>query len=504
MIRTAKDITQNASFKTDVVIIGSGAGGAMLAWALSQKGVSVIMLEKGRHVLSSTFNQRELDMYETLYAGGARTGPSDLSSSILFGNVLGGSSVHYMANSFRLPEFKRKQWREQHGLDWIQDEVLDPNYDIIEQHLSVHSAMESELNENNKIIKRGLEKMGWRGEPARHARKACIGAGTCLIGCPFDRKMSQLVATVPDLVAKGVPIFTDTEVVKIVIRGGRAVGLEAKTRDPETGKQTASIRIDADHVVLAAGGVGSAVFWQKSGLPDTSGQVGKNFQVTPHLFVFGEFEHDVNGTYGTPCSWVSHQFEEQKGVEGGYMMQGIFAQPGMVGSMMPGFGREHRRMMRLFTKGAAVLSLIDDEEPGEVGVAGDGTPEIRYHLRGKDLPKARDFLKKATQVLLAAGAKRVIIPDVRITQIASEKELDKIDAVSLSPGQIPFVGTSCLGTLRMGKDPAKSVVGLNHETHAVKNLYVSDASWFPGSSAVDPSMTIMNGSLRLAGMLLNR
>lgn len=183
------------------------------------------------------------------------------------------------------------------------------------------------------------------------------------------------------------------------------------------------------------------------------------------------------------------------------MIQGVFAQPGMVSSMMPGFGHRHRELMKLFSKGAALLSLIDDEEPGEVRVGPGGKPEIHYHLRGKDLPKARDFLRKASRLLLAAGAKRVVIPDVQMTTLASEKDLPLIENVSLRPGDIPWAGTSCLGTLRMNADPKKGVVKLNNEVHGINNLFVIDASWFPGSSAVDPSLTIMMNALRVAWSL---
>ena len=506
MMHSASTLRGEKPFTTQVAIIGSGAGGSMLARALMQKGVEVLLLEQGAHVPSSRFNQREATMYDLLYEGGARTGPSDFSSAILYGRVLGGSTVHYMANSFRLPGFKMTQWREKHGLDWVNEDTLNPLYEQVEDYLGVHDATEAELNENNRLIRKGIEKLGWHGQPARHARRNCIGAGTCLIGCPYDKKQSQLVTSIPELDAAGVPILTDTQVTRLFISGAppRVSGLLATVRDPATGKAVGSVRVQAQVVVLSMGGVGSAVFVQKNRLLRHSAQAGKNFQVTPHLFVLGEFDHKVNGAYGLPCGWVCHQFEEAKGGEGGYMIQGVFAQPGMVASMMPGFGRDHRALMRLFSYGAGVLSLMDDEEPGEVRVSPGGKAKIMYTLRGKDLPKARDFLKKASQILLAAGAGRVIVPDTTATTLTSEKDLPRIDALSLRPGSLPWVGTSCLGTLRMGKNPDRSVVGLNGETHEIKNLFVSDASWFPASSAVDPSLTIMANALRVSEIIHQR
>ncbi len=505
MIHTAKTTKKKVALTTQVAVIGSGAGGAMLAHALTEKGKDVVLLEQGRFVPSHTFNQREDDMYEALYAGGARTGPKDLSSAILYGRVLGGSTVHYMANSFRLPDWKMEQWR-QTGLDWMTEAVVNPYYEKVEALLNVHDATKGEMNRNNLLFKKGLEKLGWQGSPARHARKDCIGAGTCLIGCPFDKKMSQLITTIPAMDRAGVPIFTDTKVDHLVIKGrpARVQGLEATVTDPQTGRARGGVSVKADVVVLAAGGVGSPVFLLRNNYLKDNPHVGQHFQVTPHLFVFGEFEEKVEAAYGMPCSWVTHQFERVTGEEGGYMIQGVFAQPGMVATMLPGFGQSHRRLMALFSRGAALLSLLDDEEPGEVTASPAGSPEISYHLRGKDIPKARDFLKKASRVLLAAGAKKVLLPDVNETTLASESELGKIDRMPLSPGSIPWVGTSCLGTLRMSPNPEDGVVDLNGEVHGMKGLYVSDASWFPGSSAVDPSLTIMANALRVADHLAER
>ncbi len=91
MILSAGTLTGEKSFTTQVAIIGSGAGGSMLARALMKQGVDVLLLEQGAHVPSSRFNQREATMYDLLYEGGARTGPSDLSSAILYGRVLGAA-----------------------------------------------------------------------------------------------------------------------------------------------------------------------------------------------------------------------------------------------------------------------------------------------------------------------------------------------------------------------------------------------------------------------------
>jgi choline dehydrogenase-like flavoprotein len=260
--------------------------------------------------------------------------------------------------------------------------------------------------------------------------------------------------------------------------------------------------VRAKLVVLAAGGVGTPIILLRQNLANSSGQVGRNFQVTPHFFVVGEFADPVESYYGLPTSWVLHQFEEVRGDEGGYMIQGIFAQAGMIATLLPGFGAQHRELMRRIPHFAALLSLLDDEEPGRVTLHETGRANVDYHVRGRDIPKARDFFRKAAKILLAAGAKRVLVADKRRTQISSESELKKIEALDFTPGNIPFVGTSNLGTCRMGNDPKQHVVDSSGKTHDIDGLYIVDASVLPTSTAVDPSVTIMANSLRIADGVL--
>lgn len=186
------------------------------------------------------------------------------------------------------------------------------------------------------------------------------------------------------------------------------------------------------------------------------------------------------------------------------MIQGIFAQPGIIATVTPGFGRAHRALMERMGHFAAVLSLIDDEEPGMVSVDKNGRSVIDYHLRGRDVPKARDFFRKSARLLLAAGAEQVLIPSVIPLSIKTEADLARIEGLSLEPHSVPFFGTTNTGACRMGSDARTSVVNPHGEAHDVKNLFLSDGSVLPGSPGVDPSLTIMANALRIAEHIESR
>jgi choline dehydrogenase-like flavoprotein len=485
----------------DLVVIGSGCGGATLAAAQAARGRSVLILEQGSRWQAKDFTQREIDMFEKLYAEGGATGPKDLSSTILYGRAVGGSSLHYMANSFRMPAQRLEEWTRDHGLVGFTPDALAPYYAQVERDHHVHPATESETNANNRIFRRGVQALGWKGEQAPNARKECANAGFCLLGCPHDRKQSQILTNIPKALAHGAELVANARVTRIVVEGGRARGVEVVVTHPVSGETIERATVTAKVVVLAAGGVGSPALLLANGLANGSGQVGRNFVVTPHFFTMGLMRERVEGWTGLPCSYVCREWEPVRGNEGGFMIQGIFAQPGMIATVTPGFGREHRAMMEKLPHFAAVLSLIDDEEPGRVTVSPTGRAEIDYHLRGRDIPKARDFFRKSARILLAGGAEEVMIPSARALRIRNEGDLGKIDALTFAPHEVPFFGTTNTGACRMGADPKRSVVDPYGRAHDVANLYLSDGSILPGSPGVDPSLTIMANALRIADHL---
>lgn len=488
----------------DVVVIGSGCGGATFAAEMALAGRRVLVLEQGHYRTSIDFNGMETDMYHRLYADGGATGPEDMSSSILYGQVVGGSSIHYMGNSFRVPEWKYSAWQRDFGLP-LSRAVMDPLYAEVEVLHGVHPATAEETNRNNEILRRGTQALGWDGAAIPTARRGCVNAGYCLLGCPFDRKQSQILTNIPRALGHGARILANAKVRHIDVEGGRATGVRGVVLDPRTERVRAHLRVRAKVVVLAAGGVGTPALLLNQGLANSSGLVGRQFFVTPHLFVFALMPVRVEGWRGLPASYAVHEWVEKRpGThEGGYMIQGIFAQPGFVATLLPSFGASHRRIMESIAYGAAAISLMDDEEPGKITVE-NGAPVIDYHLRGRDVVKARDFFKKLSQLYLAAGADRVLVPDGSMTWIRSQDDLGKIDRIDFTPGNVPFVGTSNTSACPMGADQHRSVVRPDGRTHDVRGLYIVDGSVLPTATAVDPSLTIMANSMRIARRVAER
>ncbi|MDE2351499.1 MAG: GMC family oxidoreductase, partial [Alphaproteobacteria bacterium] len=149
-------------------------------------------------------------------------------------------------------------------------------------------------------------------------------------------------------------------------------------------------------------------------------------------------------------------------------------------------------------------SWIDDENPGQITLSRDGDPLYDYRLRGVDILKVRDAMKKQAMLLFASGGREVIVPDMAGTRLRSPADIAVLDKIDISNGAILFGGPHPAGALRMGKNPALSVIAPSHEAHEVPNLFVADPSVFPRPPSVDPSLTIMAFSVVAARNLLQR
>lgn len=496
----------------DAVVIGSGCGGATVAKELAAAGHSVLILERGGYYTTERgdFDQRGDDMLARLDGGRGLDTSSNGQISLMHGNCVGGASVHYWADSWRIPADRCAQYEalgiEGHGLT-----DLTPHFERIERDLNVHLAPDEYYNRMNRLFDAGATRLGWTVEPVPQARKGCVKSGHCYQGCSFDAKQSQLVTHIPAALAAGATLFADCRVDSIVTdRHGHASGAQASFLDRRTGRPSGfTLTVQARTVVLAAGGYASAPIWLRSRLPNPSGQVGRNLYCNPCPYLHAVFPDVVEQWWNIPTATGTRDFrlarhDGDRYAEGGYLLHPNQLQPEFLAATLPGFGIEHRRLMDILPRLGGAVAWIDDEMPGTIALDRRGAARYDCTIRGVDELKTRDALAKAALVLLAAGATEVIVPDVRGTRIRDEREIAQVDQIELGDGAMLFGAPHPAGALRMGPDPATSVVACTHEAHAVPGLFVADPSAFPLPPSVDPSLTIMAWSYVAAESIKRR
>ncbi|HEX7119054.1 MAG TPA: FAD-dependent oxidoreductase [Longimicrobiales bacterium] len=494
MIIQGTQYTGEVRERADVVVVGTGAGGATLAVYLAERGWDVVMLEKGGFFRAEDFSQRE---EEALADFNGRRGLDTTTDNAIFLNyaeAVGGTTVHYWGDSFRTPADRLERWRTEHGLDWMTGDALNPHWDQIERELGIHIAEERLLNENNRLVRQGCEALGVEAHIPPTARVDCIGCGWTQFGCAYNRKTSQLITTIPRISKTGGRIYSDARAERILVEGGRAVGVEGVLVDRATDRPRGRFRVDADLVVVAAGALGTADLLLRNFDDPT---VGRRFYINPHFWVFADFGREIDNITGIPCAYVVHEWRRVRRTAGGeyagggYIMLTSHQSPGITATMLPETGAAHLERMRKFRHLGSLMSVIDEDHPGRVFLDG-GVRKTEYRVRGVDALKAVDYLKNASRIFLAAGAKEVWVPDVYGTVVRNEREVEeRITERSVQPNAQFCAGSHLLGTAPIGTDPDDSFAGPTGEAHRVKGLYVADGAALPGSVSVDPSLTIM-------------
>lgn len=513
MIIEGKDISADLSDAADVVVIGSGCGGATVAKELAASGLNVIIVERGGYYTTARgdFDQRADNMLARIDGGRGLDTSENGEVALMYGNCVGGASVHYWGDSWRLPKDRAELWEKQgvsgHGID-----TLAPFFDRIEKDLNIHVHGPEYYNRMNQLFDIGAKKLGWEVEGVPQARRNCTGSGHCYQGCAFDAKQSMAITYVPAFIKAGGKLYADVEVQRITrSKDGSANGVDCLVIDRTKAKVTKTkVRIDAKAVVLAAGGFTSPVIWLKSDLPNGSGQVGRNFMCNPNPLLYALFEEDINLWENVPAATGTDRFRLVKNkpngeyLEGGYLLHPNQLQPEILSAVLPGIGPEYQKLMKQLPKVGSAVAWIDDENGGTISLRDDGTPIYDYKLTGVDILKMRDAMKKEAMLLFAAGATECIVPDAAGTRITSEKGIKILNTLEFENGAVLHGAPHPSGTLKMGDDPATSVVGSDHQAHEVPDLFVADPSVFPSGPSVDPSETIMAFAYVAAGNILKK
>lgn len=502
MIASGRDIRET-ELEADVVVVGTGAGGAMMLRELARAGLSVIGLEEGGYHTPSTFTQREEAMFPLLYqeAGGRTT--HDMAIRVLQGRGVGGSTIHNTNLCKRIPDEILMSWTNRHGVEGIGPEVMRAHFERVERDLSVAPISGDAVNRNNQALRRGVETLGWKGAVLAHNRVGCIGSGFCELGCTYDAKQNALKILIPEAMQAGARVYADVRADKVVVSQGRAVGIAASVL--HGGAVVRSLRVHARAVVLAASATGSAALALASRLDDPHEQLGRGLRLHPGAAVAGVFDDALHSYRGIPQSyecteWLS--FEE--GSDKRVWIVTAFAHPIGTAAAMPGFGAPHMRAMRDYAHLAVLTAMVHDETEGRVTLANDGRPVLHYDMSLGDRAQLATGIRACARILLAAGAKRVLVPALVPRAVASMRELDALDLGFVAPHMLPLSAVHPMGTMRMGRDPRRSAVDGAGEHHHTRGLFVADGSLFPTSIGGPPQIGIYALAMHLAPHVVAR
>ena len=489
------DLKANRVVDCDVCIVGSGAGGAVLAAGLVEQGHKVVMLEEGGYYDQDNFKLNEGEAYFNLYQDRGTRATTDLAITVLQGRSVGGSTTINWTTCFRTPQRVMSHWEKHFGVQGINAESLGPHFDAVEQRLGIQEWPLERVNENNKVLVEGCKKLGWEVNPLRRNVRSCANTGFCGMGCPIGAKQAMHRTYIQDALDLGLTVYADARAQAFESSGRRVQSLRAQILDRATSRPTGvSITVKAKVFVSSCGAINGPALLLRSGLTG-NGRVGKRTMLHPVVALTALHEQEILPFYGAPQSAGSHQFIDRGSDKVGFFLESAPLHPALASLGFGGFGNMQGEYLEKLAHTGVILALSVDglvpgDEGGTVSLRGDGRIRFDYPV-GEHL---KESFKKAHQVMaeinFAAGAKQVASAHVEPVIMSSKSDMNMLDQAEYGAFKHGIFSAHQMGGCSMGADPQASVVDSNLKFHTMDNLYVVDGSALPTALGVNPSQTI--------------
>lgn len=495
-IVSAATLRTDQELDCDVCIIGSGAGGAVLAAGLVERGLDVIVLEAGGHYTREDFaGGRETWAYDHLYQDRGSRATEDVAITVLQGRSVGGGTTINWTTCYRTPERILEHWRTVHGVQGLDLAALEPHWEAVERRLNIHEWPEEAANPNNQVLLRGGRALGWHPHALRRNVRGCVNSGYCGVGCPVDGKQGMAVSYLDDAVRGGLRLFANCEARELVWSESKVSAVEAQALDPETDEPTGvRLTIRPKVVVSAGGAINGPTLLLRSGI-DGGGRVGKRTFIHPVCGVAGLYDDLVVPWHGAPQSVGCHEFVDRGPGRMGFFLESAPLQPMLASTVGFLFGQEHASFMGKLGHIGVVIALgidglLPEDVGGEVILKSDGRSWLRYPFREPLIEYLRASHIEMARCQLAAGATEVATLHAEPVSLTSEAHLDRLQNAPYGPHEQSMFTAHAMGGCAMGGAAETSVVDSDLKVWGFDNLFVVDGSVFPTSLGVNPSLSI--------------
>lgn len=485
-------INADTTLTADVVIVGSGAGGGVVAGELSAAGLDVIVVEKGGYYAEQDFSGREMASTDRMFENRGMLASRDLGVVVLAGSTLGGGSMINWCAAFRTPEHVLAEWERDLGVTGFTDAHYQASLDAVSARINVNTD-ESHPNFQNAALARGGEACGYQIGVIPRNVKGCGDCGFCNYGCTVGGKQSTVRTYLQDCHDRGGRIIVNTHVEQVLVERGAAVGVTAHTTTANGQRHTVTLRARA--VVVAAGALHTPAILMRSGL--TNANIGRHLHLHPTSVTYGMYNEPACGWSGPIMTRYVSEFSR---LDDGYgvSLQTAPVHPGIAALVLPwADGLQHKRMMLNLAHLTNIIVITRDRFGGQVRLRRDGSPVIHYTLSDYDRAHLQRGLLASLNIHRAAGAVEIGSSHISPINIRVNEDHDfdgfigRVTAAGLRPNSAALLSAHQMSSCRMGGNPARGALNPTGESFEVRNLFVADGSALPTALGINPMLTIM-------------
>ncbi len=463
------------TLRCDVLVIGSGPGGATTAAWCAEAGRDVLIVEEGPDLsIDSAPSYSMAEMAQKYRNSGLTPAFGKTNITYIEGRCVGGGSEINAALYHRPLASTLDDWQRRYQIDGFSPAALDDEFDAVEAEVGVATQPGGPDPQSERLIA-GAQALGWRAKEIARFWKYERQNDGALVG----RRRSMTESLIPRARAAGARLLADTRVSALELDGDRAVAATAVCQSD--GKKE-KIRIEFSEVVVAAGAVQTPALLRRSGL---TARIGDSLQLHPMIRVAVRFPHKVaDPSWGVPV----HQVEEFKPQ---LTLGCSHSSLPHIALWLAGEVREKREHLRRWEHLAVFYAAIAGSGLGSVrNLPGFREPLVRYPLTDADMALLGEGVYRLGQLVFAAGALEMIGPIEGAPPVTHPGELGRL-RTGLPHGRINVTTIHLFSTCPMGEDPRRCAVDSFGRLHGYTNIRVNDASVLPASPGVNPQGTIL-------------
>ncbi len=480
--------------EADYIVIGSGAGGATMAYRLAQGAGNpsrILVVERGgRYSPLQDMNDNELEMIPKLYKEGGLQQTKNFDMMVLQGEAVGGTTVINNAVCFEMGGLAAQEWERDYGINTI---ALRNEYTIIKRELGIARLPANAVNTRvRQVFMQGVGGYNDSLPPGEHLiphdplfvnAYEPAGDGLWNLGNKRMQKRTMLESYIPWAEARGVRVVSDTSAVRYIMDKNGSAGsvlLRTNTGDLK------SVRVKKA-VIVAGGCISSTHFLMRS---EVAGEVGKNLAGNFAFPVAFEFNEELCAFDGTQINTGALDPKERA------VFETYYNPPAAMALSLPFFFQKSEYLMNRYRYCLNFGALVGSLPGGVIQQKADplNGRAFTWALGGRDKERIRYAFETLAWMGLLAGAKQMILPTrpglaVELTKANVEIFIDGLARFPMSLETLVLATAHPQGGNRMSA--AGGVVDTAFRVRGTRNVFVADASIFPTSIGVNPQLTIM-------------